>query len=111
MRTATTGFPPSANRSCPTWPRWSTAVGPRRRELAEKERAAFASLHTLSKKNAGTRGVSQGIDRYHRLMDAVHHCWFNGMSIVLSHAIQLDAQCITANARIETPAVGLRTKW
>src|SRR6202790_104777 len=50
--------------------------------LAGKERAAFDSLHTLSKKNASTRGVSQGIDRYHRLMDAVHHCWFNGMSIV-----------------------------
>ena len=99
MRTATTAFPTQREPALPDVAAVVNGGGSAPAGLAEKERAAFDSLHTLSKKNASTRGVSQGIDRYHRLMDAVHHCCFNGMSTVLSHAIQLDAQCITANAR------------
>jgi hypothetical protein len=52
--------------------------------------------------------LSEGIDRHHRLIDSVHHSWFNSVPDVLSRSIELDVQRNHTNAGI---AILARNDW
>ena len=57
-------------------------------------------------------GLSQGIDRHHRLMAPARHSWFNGAACPLSRGTDASRRAMVhANGRIATPAVGLGTNW